>query len=71
MSGRPKNRPIKMKVKMNVSICGDINYGFGEIVDLPDALAKVWLEIGHVLPCEEVAVMPIAETADVKTRKRR
>ena len=71
MIGRLNNRPFNMIVKMNVSICGDVNYGFGEIVDLPDELAKVWLEIGHALPFEEVAIMPIPETADIKTRKRR
>lgn len=56
-----------MKVKMNVSICGDINYGCGEIVDLPDALAVEWLKIGHCLPVEPA----VPETADVKTKKRR
>lgn len=60
-----------MKVKMNVSICGDMNHGFGEIVDLPDGLAKIWLEVGHCLPVEETATIPQTETADVKTRKRR
>lgn len=60
-----------MKVRMNVSIAGHsmpeyslgpFSFVPGEVVDLDERLATIWLKSGHALPFEETAALETPET---------
>jgi len=65
-----------MKVRFQIAIAGpDVSYRPGEIVDLPEDLARKWSAVGHVEILEdETAESPAEETATARpqrSRKRR
>jgi hypothetical protein len=50
-----------MKIVMQTSMAGGHSLAYGEIVDLPDAIATAWIEAGIAAPVTEPAPAEIQE----------
>lgn len=63
-----------MRVRRTIALVGpDIALAPGDVVDVPEAVAREWIEIGHAVPADAVeraTAKPAPEAATAKPQRK-